>query len=292
MSQQKWGWSDALAGSLVRHAAHMTPSSLAARLEEEWLADLDERPSGSSRLRFALGCWWATRIISREHRPLSVPVASATRTAALIGYQHPAGLFSRRTGILFLVVGLHAGVFYGVMTGSIKLPTLVPQPLQVHNVEAPRPKVLPPPPPKEFPKTTIEVPPWIPLDPWKDPDGLAVVVKDPQPPPVIPSQQLPPHEVQHVSGGPAAGFPDPDDYYPSAARRLEEQGVTTVRVCVDPNGKLTSAPTDVLSSGNPRLDEAALKLASAGSGHYRASTEDGRPVTSCYPFRVRFQIKK
>jgi hypothetical protein len=37
--------------------------------------------------------------------------------------------------------------------------------------------------------------------------------------------------------------------------------------------------------------QVALKLAKAGSGHYLATTEDGRPVNSCYPFRIRFQIK-
>jgi hypothetical protein len=46
------------------------------------------------------------------------------------------------------------------------------------------------------------------------------------------------------------------------------------------------------ASGSARLDDAALKLARAGSGHYRATTEDGQPVNSCYPFGVRFQLRK
>jgi hypothetical protein len=65
-----------------------------------------------------------------------------------------------------------------------------------------------------------------------------------------------------------------------------------VRVCVDPKGKLTSNPTTAGTSGIARLDEAALQLARAGSGHYRATTEDGRPVSSCYPVGIRFQLKK
>jgi TonB family protein len=72
---------------------------------------------------------------------------------------------------------------------------------------------------------------------------------------------------------------------------MEEQGIATVRVCVDVNGRLTSDPTTLQSTGSSRLDEGALKLARAGSGHYRATTEDGRPVNSCYPFRIRFQLK-
>jgi len=64
-----------------------------------------------------------------------------------------------------------------------------------------------------------------------------------------------------------------------------------VNVCVDEHGRLTSDPTTVQGTGYTQLDEGALKLARAGSGHYRASTLDGRPVKSCYPLRIRFQLK-
>lgn len=40
-----------------------------------------------------------------------------------------------------------------------------------------------------------------------------------------------------------------------------------------------------------RLDEGALRLAKAGPGHYGATTEGGRPVNSCYPFRIRFDLR-
>jgi TonB family protein len=95
-----------------------------------------------------------------------------------------------------------------------------------------------------------------------------------------------------LTGGPGAGFPETADFYPSPSIRLAEEGLTTVRVCVDPKGRLTSEPTTVKGSGSARLDEAALKLARAGSGHYRATTEDGQPVNSCYPFGIRFQLRK
>jgi protein TonB len=105
------------------------------------------------------------------------------------------------------------------------------------------------------------------------------------------SSETPAHGVTRLQGGPGVGFPDPDDFYPPLARRLEEQGSATVRVCVDAKGRLTSAPTVLQGSGSARLDDGALSLARAGSGHYRASTEDGQPVDSCYPFRIRFRIK-
>jgi hypothetical protein len=62
--------------ALVRRAARAAPGSLSARLEEEWLADLYQRTSGLSRLRFAIGCYWAGAAIGREHRSARVSVAS------------------------------------------------------------------------------------------------------------------------------------------------------------------------------------------------------------------------
>jgi hypothetical protein len=43
-------------------------------------------------------------------------------------------------------------------------------------------------------------------------------------------------------------------------------------------------------SGSQRLDEAALRLARAGSGHYRPTTENGAPVNACYSYRIRFEL--
>jgi len=60
---------------------------------------------------------------------------------------------------------------------------------------------------------------------------------------------------------------------------------------VDDKGRLTATPTIARSSGSSSLDEGALKLAKAGSGHYRATTEDGLPVSSCYEFLIRFNLK-
>jgi periplasmic protein TonB len=94
-----------------------------------------------------------------------------------------------------------------------------------------------------------------------------------------------------VIGGPGPGFPDTDPYYPSASRRLGESGIATLRVCVDADGRLASDPAIAHSSGSARLDEGALKLARAGSGHYRSTTENGTPVSYCYPLRVRFELR-
>ena len=101
---------------LVHRAASAAPPALEARLEEEWLADLSARPSLFSRLRFALGCCWATMVIAHELRA-AVPV---TRTAAGPNFLGDASYFSRRSFTLLLVVALHVALFFALMNGLVR----------------------------------------------------------------------------------------------------------------------------------------------------------------------------
>jgi TonB family protein len=287
--------SDGVSLWLIHHAARRAPQSLSQRLEEEWLADLSARPHGLSRLRFALGCCWATRVIALEYQPATVPV---TTPAVAGGYlndfaRQDAGYFSRRSGTLILVVSLHAVLFYGVVTTLSHIhATANSDPLQNHLVDNPHPhEQLPPLPPPQLNTFKFEVQvPEIDIPGEIDASHDLTTTTDPTPPQPTP-RSTPSHVATQVQGGPGTGFPDPDDFYPSLARRLEEQGSAVVRVCVDAKGRLTSDPVVLQGSGSARLDEGALKLARAGSGHYRASTEDGQAVNSCYPFRIRFQIR-
>jgi len=277
---------------LIHHAALNAPASLSERLEEEWLADLVTRPSAMSRLRFALGCCWATRVIARELGASTVPATgSATGDKLIVADLQNSGLFSRRSITFLLVVGIHIALLYGLMAGLT--PTIIQaitSPLQTRMLPQTHPRELPPLPPRPLITTPkIEVPtPEFPT--WHDLDeNLDVAAQPPSTPQMPPA--TPPHDVNRVQGGPGRGFPATDDYYPSAAKRMEEQGTTTVRVCVDPSGRLTSDPATVQTSGSSRLDQGAIQLAKAGSGHFRETTEDGRPVNSCYSFRVRFELR-
>ena len=59
---------------------------------------------------------------------------------------------------------------------------------------------------------------------------------------------------------------------------------------MDAQGRLTGDPLLARSSGSRRIDAAALTLARAGSGHYRPTTQNGQPVSSCYAYRIRFEL--
>jgi TonB family protein len=207
-----------------------------------------------------------------------------------------SGFFARRSTTFLMVVCLHIALFYALMTGlHFNITKVIPMTLQYRLLPEPHPRALPLPlPPPQLTTTKIEAPiPEFPLAGDFN-ESVEVVERSTSTAPTLPPQSLPSipfHEVNRVQGGPGIGFPHPDDFYPSAAKHREEQGSATVRVCVDANGRLTSDPTTVQTSGSSRLDEGALQLAKAGSGHYRASTEDGHPVNSCYSFRVRFELR-
>ena len=289
---------------LIRRAARAAPAVLAARLEEEWLADLAARPSYFSRLRFAIGCCWATRVIAFENRPARVSVLSAAAGArGVIALPNALAHLSRRSSTFILVAALHGALFYLVVTTVTRTHhEVTPPPLQNQVMDTSRPVVAPKFEDPLLSRTKLTVPPPPPLIFEPEPkavDDVQVVNDPPKPlatePRVIwqdPGVPQPPSHVRStIQGGPGAGFPNPDDFYPLPAKRLNEEGIATVQVCVDAKGRLTSDPVTMQGSGSIRLDQGAIKLATSASGHYRATTEDGRPVSACYPLRIRFQIK-
>jgi TonB family protein len=287
-------WFDGLARNLIRHAARRAPPALTERLGEEWLSDLTGRSGAFSQLRFALGCCWATTVIAREFgAPVRAAAAASGSKTAVVDHADPGWSLSRRTTVILLIVGLHVLVICVLATAieAHKVPKATPPPPRIEVRVLPRPEPPIPPVPSD-PKLT-QIRPEVPTPPWKlqapsDPVPVGEPVTGGQPTPAGTSTPKP---VNRVLGGPGAGFPNADDFYPQASIRLREMGIATVSVCVDGAGRLTGTPSIGQSSGSARLDEAALRLARAGSGHYRATTEDGRPVSACYPFNVRFRLR-
>jgi protein TonB len=293
-------WVDGFARSLIQHSARNAPPSLSERLEEEWLADFEGRSGRMARLRFGVGCCWATRVIAHEYLAPKVAAAaagSATGSKVMTAYALDSFSFvSRRTTAVALIIGLHGVIIYAFATGLVhKVVQVITPPIVVMPYQ-PKPKE---PPPPLTPPTFVQHPirivsPEIPLDPVIDPVGMKDVTSDDvlDHPPAILTSTTPTTVVNRVLGGPGKAFPNTDDYYPPAEIRAGRQGSTTVQVCTDDKGRLTAAPTIARTSGSSGLDEGALKLAKAGSGHYRATTQDGRAVGSCYGFRIKFNLKK
>jgi TonB family protein len=286
---------DALAGELIRRAARNAPPSLSQRLQEEWLADLATRRGRVTRLRLALGCWWAARVIAHEYPSACLaPAGSSARPLIAAAYApHVSPFPSRRTLALLLIASLHAGLIYLLASGFVRN-AVVEAPQVIHAIVAPELQTRePPPPPPGVNLTDVPVtvapPPEFPPYPPEHPGTIRDTAVDHTN--ELTGTTLPARVPERVPGGPNKGFPNTADYYPDASRRLGEKGVTSVEVCVDGTGRLTANPTVTQSSGSARLDAGALKLARAGSGHYRATTEDGRAVSSCFAFRIRFDFR-
>ena len=279
-----------LSAWLVRSAARHTPVTLAPRLEEEWLADLAVQSGMLARVRFALGCWWATQVIAHNPAAYGVTAAGIAGGHGAIAALSPgeASPPSQRSTIIFAVLCLHVAAISAFMYGIKNPPRLPdPKPIDAWEIKLPVEPLAPPPGP------VVDTSKWKPVDPNIDLNmHLPTVITESQPI-VEPTKVIPTTvvaKVVRVTGGPGAGFPRTMDFYPAASIRLGESGVAAVRVCVDSRGRLTGDPAIAETSGSERLDAGALALSRAGSGHYRSTTEDGKPVNSCYAYRVRFQL--
>jgi periplasmic protein TonB len=209
----------------------------------------------------------------------------------MAAYVHDSQFMTRRGAVLAAIIALHVFIAWALATGLARraIQVLAP-PIQTTIVQEVKPKDLPPPPPPpKFERPPVEVPPPevninVPVESTST--AISNITTH-----HVEAAPAPARAVKRTAGGPGTNFPNTEDYYPASSRRLEEQGTTVVHVCVGANGRLTGEPTVEKSSGSSRLDEGALRLAKAGSGHYRPGTEDGKPIDSCFPFGIKFQMR-
>lgn len=206
--------------------------------------------------------------------------------------QHDTNFFSRRALVLVAIIGVHIFLAWAFATGLAQQAIeIIAPPIKTEIIEEVKEQdTPPPPPPPEFERPPVEVPPpEVAIDiPQDTTQSTAITDVTDKPVPMAPPPPPPPKQIKKASID-GRRFPPSEEYYPAASKRLGEEGSPTVKVCVGPNGKLAEAPTIATSSGNNRLDEAAVKYAKAG--RYIAGTVDGQPTTDCLVFRVKFELK-
>jgi periplasmic protein TonB len=211
----------------------------------------------------------------------------------MTAYVQDTQLFTRRSVVFVAIVALHVLIVWAIAAGlAHRAVEMMPPPIIADVTEQTEKKdEPPPPPPPQLERPPVEIPPpdvtiELPVEPQstaiQDVTDKHVAAPPPPPPPVH-------HE--RTAASPGKGFPNTEDFYPPASQRLGESGGVNVRACVGANGRLTADPTIDKSSGSSRLDDGALRLAKAGSGKYKAATEDGKPVDSCFVFKVTFVLK-
>jgi TonB family protein len=209
--------------------------------------------------------------------------------SAMQSYIHAHTPMSRRSGAFLAIAGLHAAfivAFMGAFTG--RMTTVEPPPI-ISDVtyepkEQPEQPVASDP---EFQKFVLTVPadaPHFEFTP-EAPAGTAIDLTSQLSGATTEAPSKP-----YVRAALGKRFPDPDSFYPASAIRQELEGKALVRVCVGPDGKLAEAPQIAQSTQSRALDEAALRLARAGS--YVAGSRDGVAITDCFNFQTKFQLNR
>ena len=197
---------------------------------------------------------------------------------------------------LGLVVVLHLLLFWAISSGLARsVIKKVSAPVQAVLLEEQKPDIPPPPPPPPPPPKPLPTPQNLPPPPpaYVPPvvvaveapapvNTIAAVSSTPQPPaPVVPTVTAPaavatpapvaaPVRVAAVVNSANCETPD----YPSASRRLEEEGTVSLRFLVGVDGKVLQSEV-VKSSGFKRLDEAAR--AGLSRCAFKPATANGKP---------------
>ena len=196
---------------------------------------------------------------------------------------------------LGLVVVLHLLFFWAISSGLARsVVKKIQGPVEAVLLEEKKPDLPPPPPPpptKNLPPPPAYVPPVdVPVTATSSANAIAAVTATPQPPappppPVVVAAPPPAPAVRTPAVVNSANCAKPE--YPSASRRLEEEGTVGLRFLVGIDGKVIESEVEK-SSGYKRLDEAAR--AALSRCQFRAATVDGKPeqgwATMKYTWRL------
>jgi protein TonB len=140
----------------------------------------------------------------------------------------------------------------------------------------------PPPAPVPLPKAP---PPKTPPPPLPAPTSTTPAITQPLTPPVAAAPTVPLIRTGAVIQ-PGAQCAKPD--YPSASRRMEEEGTVTLKFLIGVDGKVIQADIEK-TSGFTRLDEAARNALS--KCQFRPGTVDGKPEQSWASIKYTWRLE-
>jgi periplasmic protein TonB len=209
---------------------------------------------------------------------------------------------------LAAVVALHALLFWALQAGLThtvmqKMPTVVQALLLQEKRPEPPPAPSAPPPPAAPPKSAP--PPKTPPPAYVPPPDTPVVAAPPNaiaavsatPAPVTPAPTAPPAAAPtaparasapvRTAAGVNMGQCDKPEY-PSASRRMDEEGTVALRFLVGVDGKVIQSEVEK-SSGYKRLDEAARTGLS--KCQFRPAMVDGQPEQAWTTIRYVWRLE-
>ena len=181
---------------------------------------------------------------------------------------------------LTLVLLLHGLLWWAISSGLAQHVVLVTE----NTVEAVLMSEAPPPAPTpKTPPPKTPTPPTPTLAPA--PSTTAPVLSAPVVPPLSAAPATPAVRVG-ASIQPGAHCAKPD--YPSASRRLEEEGTVTLKFLIGADGRVMQAEIEK-TSGFTRLDEAARNALS--KCQFRPGTVDGKPEQSWASIKYTWRLE-
>ena len=175
-----------------------------------------------------------------------------------------------------LVVVLHALLLWAISSGLARQVVRMTE----NTVEAVLMSEAPPP-PAPAPKTP---PPKTPAPPAPAPTSTAPAITQPTPPPAAAPTAPAIRTGAVIQPGAHCAKPD----YPSASRRMEEEGTVTLKFLIGTDGRVLQAEIEK-SSGFTRLDEAARNALS--KCQFRPGTVDGKPEQSWANIRYTWRLE-
>jgi protein TonB len=179
------------------------------------------------------------------------------------------------TGIGWVVV-LHALLWWAISSGLARQVVRVTE----NTVEAVLMSEAPPPTPAA-PKTP---PPKTPAPPPPAPTSTAPAITQTNTPPAAAPTAPAIRTGAVIQPGAYCAKPD----YPSASRRMEEEGTVTLKFLIGADGKVMQADVEK-SSGFTRLDEAARNALS--KCQFRPGTVDGKPEQSWASIKYTWRLE-
>lgn len=196
---------------------------------------------------------------------------------------------AQRYSGLAIVIGLHVAIIYLLVSGLGKsVVQVISGPIEtkvIEEVQAEPDEPPPPPPQLEAPPPEFVPPPEIVLatDPAPATTAITQVQSKVAAPP-------PPPKVDVVPPRTNPRRPNSQPPYPTISKRLGEEGVVTLQLYVNENGRVVEAKIQK-SSGFPRLDDAAVREAKR-NWRFIPAQRGKQAVAAWTSVNVRFEFKR
>ena len=191
-----------------------------------------------------------------------------------------------------VVVVLHGLLFWAINSGlARKFVKVIKGPVEAVLLEETKPDIPPPPPPPP-PKNLPPPPPAyvppvdVPVSAPSPVNAIAAVSNTPQP--VAPPSPAPVAHVPVSTPAVISASSCEKPEYPSASKRLEEEGTVQLKFLVGVDGKVIESAVEK-SSGFRRLDEAAR--AGLSKCQFKPGTVDGKPQQSWASMKYTWRLE-